>query len=230
MLSGADESPLLALARFGDGRVAQILSDQIWLWARGHEGGGPHGELLRRLAHWLMAEPELEEIRLKASIEGDRLRIERFTVEEDAAATVNVTLPDDSTVQLSLARSEDGRAVGETAAPLLGLYRATEGARAALVLKGDPGGPEAQDIHADPAKLLPAIAATSGDAWRLYSGQPDLRMARPGRAMHGRGWIGLQRNDAVAVTRVSSANLPPIWLAAIIILTGLFWRWSRERR
>lgn len=229
LMSGTNDSPLLALARFGDGRVAQILSDQIWLWARGHEGGGPHGELLRRLAHWLMAEPELEEIRLKATIEGDQLRIERFTVEEDASATVNVTLPDDSIVELTLGRTEDGHAVGEMAAPLLGLYRAAEGARAALVLKGDPGGPEAQDIRADPLKLQPAIAAAAGAAWRLFDGQPGLRMARPGRAMHGRGWIGLQENDAFAVTRVTSANLPPIWLAALIILAGLFWGWSRER-
>ena len=44
-----------------DGKtVAQLMSDQIWLWARGFEGGGPQAELLRRLAHWLMQEPEAE--------------------------------------------------------------------------------------------------------------------------------------------------------------------------
>lgn len=229
LLDGADGSPLLALTRFGDGRVAQILSDQIWLWARGHEGGGPHGELLRRLAHWLMAEPELEEIRLKATIADDQLRIERLTVEEDASATVTVTLPDDTMVEVALERAEDGRAVGQTAAPLLGLYRASEGGRAALALKGDPSGPEAQDIRADDARLQPAIAAANGEAWRLYAGSPDLRMARPGRAMHGRGWLGLRSNDSYSVASVSSANLPPIWLAALLIVGGLFWGWSRER-
>ena len=58
------------LDQVGKGRVAELLSDQIWLWARGFEGGGPQAELLRRLAHWLMKEPELEEEKLSASIDG----------------------------------------------------------------------------------------------------------------------------------------------------------------
>ena len=60
-MTGADKLPLLVLSHVGKGRVAQLASDEIWLWSRGYEGGGPQGELLRRLAHWLMKEPELEE-------------------------------------------------------------------------------------------------------------------------------------------------------------------------
>jgi len=230
LLNGVGERPLLALARFGEGRVAQVLSDQIWLWARGYEGGGPHGELLRRLAHWLMAEPELEEIRLRARIAGDMLKIERLTVEEDASAVVSVRLPDGAVSEVGLVRAEDGRAVGETPAPSLGLYRVSEGGRAALALKGDPSGPEAQDIQADPARLRPAIVAAGGDVSALHEGVPDLRMARDGRAMHGRGWIGLRANRAYTVVSAKAANLPPIWLAFALIAAGLFWGWSRERR
>lgn len=229
LLSGAGDRPLLALARFGDGRVAQILSDQIWLWARGHEGGGPHGELLRRLAHWLMAEPELEEIRLKARIADDVLTLERFTVEEDASAVATVTGPDGASFEVVLERTEDGRALGSAPATALGLYRATEGARAALALKGDPSGPEAQDIRADPARLGPALRAADGVAWGLAEGMPDLRMARAGRAMHGRGWIGLRANRAYTVTRATAARLPPAWAALTLLVGGLFWAWARER-
>lgn len=230
LMTGLDEKPLLALSRFGEGRVAQILSDQIWLWARGHEGGGPHGELLRRLAHWLMAEPELEEIRLKARIEGDSLKIERLTVEEDASAVVTVARPDGVAEDVELKRSEDGRAVGSAAAPMAGLYRITEGPRATLALKGDPGGPEAQDIRAEAARLEPALAESRGRAWPLHAGQPDLRMARPGRPTHGRGWIGLRENRAYTVASAKTANLPPAWLALALIAFGLFWAWARERR
>src|SRR6185312_3112643 len=60
LMSGPSDQPLLVLDRIKKGRVAELLSDQVWLWARGFEGGGPQGELLRRLAHWLMKEPELE--------------------------------------------------------------------------------------------------------------------------------------------------------------------------
>lgn len=229
LLEGVDDRPLLALTRFGEGRVAQILSDQIWLWARGHEGGGPHGELLRRLAHWLMAEPELEEIRLKARIEGDLLKLERLTVAEDASAVVTVARPDDTLVEVPLTRAEDGRAVGETSAAAFGLYRATEGKRAALALKGDPSGPEAQDIRADAARIEAAVAAASGRIWPLHEGQPGLRMARPGRAAHGRGWIAFRENRAYTVTSTTAANLPPIWLALALIVAGLFWGWARER-
>ncbi len=223
LLNGLDERPLLALARFGEGRVAQILSDQIWLWARGHEGGGPHGELLRRLAHWLMKEPELEEIRLKARIQGDRLEIERLTVQEDAAAVVTVQLPDGTTAEVSLANVEDGRAVGATDAPSLGLYRATEGPRAALVLKGDPSGPEAQDIRADSSPLIPSLEASGGGARALFDGVPDLRMARPDRAMHGRGWIGFRENRAYTVASARAANLPPEWLSLLLVAAALLW-------
>src|SRR5262245_28759611 len=61
LMSGLEHKPLLVLSRQGQGRMAMLLSDHGWLWARGFEGGGPQTELLRRLAHWLMKEPDLEE-------------------------------------------------------------------------------------------------------------------------------------------------------------------------
>ena len=61
LMMGPEGRPLLVLARESEGRIAVLGSDQAWLWSRGFEGGGPQLELLRRLAHWLMKEPELEE-------------------------------------------------------------------------------------------------------------------------------------------------------------------------
>src|SRR5579883_2032606 len=68
VMQGPDGKPLLQLSREGEGRVALLLSDHIWLWARGFEGGGPHLDLLRRLSHWLMKEPDLEEEALRLSV------------------------------------------------------------------------------------------------------------------------------------------------------------------
>ena len=76
-MEGPDGRPLLVLDREGEGRVALLASDQAWLWGRGYEGGGPQLELLRRLAHWLMKEPELEEEALSATAEGQTLTITR---------------------------------------------------------------------------------------------------------------------------------------------------------
>ena len=75
VMKGADDRPLLLLDRKGEGRVGMLLSDQGWLWARGFEGGGPHVALYRRIAHWLMKEPELEEERLTAGGRGMTLDI-----------------------------------------------------------------------------------------------------------------------------------------------------------
>ncbi len=107
LMSGANGRPLLVLDRVGKGRVAELLSDQAWLWARGFEGGGPQAELLRRLAHWLMKEPELEEERLSASIAGGELVAERRTM-ADAAKPVQLTYPDGRQVTLNLTKIEPG--------------------------------------------------------------------------------------------------------------------------
>ena len=85
-MNGAEDKPLLVLDRMGKGRVALLLSDHAWLWARGYDGGGPHTDLLRRTAHWLMKEPDLEEERLIATGKGLKLSIERRSMEERVPA------------------------------------------------------------------------------------------------------------------------------------------------
>ncbi|MGZ5961495.1 MAG: hypothetical protein ACXWLE_10455, partial [Rhizomicrobium sp.] len=80
VMSGPNDRPLLVLDNVKQGRVAELLSDHAWLWARGFEGGGPQAELLRRLAHWLMKEPELEEERLSATIADGTITVERRTM------------------------------------------------------------------------------------------------------------------------------------------------------
>ena len=96
VMSGADDQPLMVLSRSGEGRVALLLSDHAWLWTRGFEGGGPQAELLRRMAHWSMKEPELEEEALSGRQQGNDLIIERRTM-ADRAADVTVTSPSGKT-------------------------------------------------------------------------------------------------------------------------------------
>ena len=105
LMNGADDRPLLVLDRKSKGRVALLLSDHAWLWARGYEGGGPHTDLLRRLSHWLMKEPDLEEERLLASAKGLKLTIERRSMEENVAP-VQLSAPGGETSEVTL---EQGR-------------------------------------------------------------------------------------------------------------------------
>ena len=108
LMSGADERPLLILDRQGEGRVALLASDHAWLWHRGFEGGGPQRELLRRLAHWMMKEPDLEEETLTARAYGDGLKIIRQSL-QDNIAPVTVTSPSGNKSLLNLKQTAPGR-------------------------------------------------------------------------------------------------------------------------
>src|ERR1700756_1250367 len=124
VMSGDHGEPLLVLDRVGKGRVAQLLSDQMWFWARGFEGGGPQAELLRRLAYWLMKEPDLEENDLRATVEADRLVVTRQSLEPDDRP-VTVAAPDGSSRNLTLTPESGGRSSGRLPISEMGLYRVT---------------------------------------------------------------------------------------------------------
>ncbi|HEY5347432.1 MAG TPA: hypothetical protein VIJ72_04505, partial [Rhizomicrobium sp.] len=135
VMSGPDGKPLLVLDQVGKGRVAELLSDQAWLWARGYEGGGPQAELLRRLAHWLLKEPELEAESLSAQIVGDEIRITRHTM-ADNAAPVTLTMPSGRNVSVALVRSEPGIWRGAAKIAELGLYHLSDGTLSAVAAAG----------------------------------------------------------------------------------------------
>jgi hypothetical protein len=107
VMRGAANEPLLVLNRYGEGRVAMLLSDHGWLWARGFEGGGPHVALYRRIAHWLMKEPSLEEEALRATANGRTLVIERQTM-SDVTDPATIELPSGETREVILAPAGDG--------------------------------------------------------------------------------------------------------------------------
>src|SRR6185312_383981 len=132
VMEGPDGKPLLQLSREGEGRVALLLSDQIWLWARGYEGGGPHLDLLRRLSHWLMKEPDLEEEALRILVRGRDLTVQRQTM-ADAAEEVTLTSPSGKTRALALTETMPGVWRSTIEANELGLWRANDSKLAALV-------------------------------------------------------------------------------------------------
>src|SRR3569832_108544 len=105
VMTGADGKPLLLLSRFGEGRVALLLSDHIWLWARGYEGGGPHLDLLRRTSHWLMKQPDLDEEALRLQIQGKDLVVVRQTM-ADNVQPESVTSPSGVTQDLPLSQGD----------------------------------------------------------------------------------------------------------------------------
>jgi uncharacterized membrane protein len=229
LMSGPNDQPLLVLDHVGKGRVAELLSDQAWLWARGFDGGGPDAELLRRLAHWLMKEPELEEERLTATIAGGQIAIERRSM---AGSVKPVTLTDPSGKQtvLNLAKTEPGLWRATAKADALGLYRASDGTLSAVAASGPLNPKEVADMRATDAILKPPAQATGGSVHWLADGMPSIRRVAPGGTANGDGWIGLRANGAYRVTSVEQQPLLPPWLALLLILGTLILAWRIEGR
>jgi uncharacterized membrane protein len=229
VMSGPQGKPLLVLDRVGKGRVAELMSDQTWLWARGFEGGGPQAELLRRLAHWLMKEPELEAEALSANIVGNTIQITRRTM---AAKTPDVTLtmPSGKTVVLPLTHAEPGiwRASAKTGE--LGLYRATDGILSTVTAAGPLNPKEVADMRATDEVLAPQAGASGGSTHWLEDGVPEVRRVEAGATASGSNWIGLRSNGAYRVTALEQSKLMPQWLALLLIVGALLLAWRLEGR
>ena len=229
LMTGDHGEPLLVLDRIGQGRVAQLLSDQMWLWARGFEGGGPQAELLRRLAYWLMKEPDLEENDLRASIDGDRLLITRQSLDPDNKP-VTVTAPDGTSSKLTLTPTHGGQSTGTVAVTQMGLYRVTDGTRTALAAAGPLNPIEFADVRATPDKLAPIVNASGGGIFWIADGVPEIRRVASGRATAGHDWLGLRENDDYIVAGFSETPLLPGIAALLLAIGTLIAAWRREGR
>jgi hypothetical protein len=236
LMNGAADRPLLLLDRVGEGRVAQLMSDHIWLWGRGFDGGGPHAELLRRIAHWLMKEPELEENDLKVRVRGNRVDVERRAL-DPVVTPVTIVAPDGTTTELRLTESRGGRQSGLFAPDRPGLYRLSDGERSTLAAVGAVNPTESADVRATEALLKPAADATGGALVWLADGNPEIRRVRPapGRDMGGsvpggRGWIGFKSNGDFVVTGVAQMPLMPGLLTFLLCLGLAFAAWRQEGR
>ncbi len=230
LMTGPKHAPLLVLNHVEQGRVAMLMSDQIWLWSRG-EGGGPQAELLRRVAHWAMKEPELDEERLTARIEAGRLLVERRSVAGGAAGTVQVTGPQGGTQALALAQQGAGRAGGSVDTGVPGVWQVSDGTRLAYAAVGLDNPLEFADLRATAGRVRKLAAASGGGVtWLAKAGVPELRRIGAAETASGAGWIGLRHRDAHLVTGVASVPLLPAWLALPMLLGLVLAAWLRESR
>ncbi|MCC6008800.1 MAG: hypothetical protein JJU40_14135, partial [Rhodobacteraceae bacterium] len=231
VMSGVEDAPLLVLDRQGQGRIALLGSDQAWLWDRGVEGGGPQLELLRRMAHWAMSEPDLEEEALVATASGRAIAITRRSMSEPESPLVaELVSPSGTVAEVILEPAGPGRFEAVVPAEEQGLWRVSQGLREAVVALGPPAPREFERIIATGDILAPFVASTRGGIHRLEDGLPDIRLVREGRVASGRGWIGLTPREAYLTTDIRRQTLvwPGLFLALAALLTMMAWR--REGR
>jgi hypothetical protein len=233
VMTGANGEPLLLLSRFGEGRVALLLSDHIWLWARGYEGGGPHLDLLRRMSHWLMKQPDLDEEALRLQVQGKDLQVVRQTM-ADSVTPVTVTSPSGTTREVTLSAGEPGEWRATLPANELGLWQATDGTLKALINVGPTNPKEFSEVTSTTDMLQPLAQATGGDAKRVVDGSsvdlPRIVPVRASSVFHGDGWMGVKMREASVVKGV---GVLPIFagLIGLLLLLGAFVAtWLREGR
>src|SRR5246127_138362 len=233
VMQGPDGKPLLVLSHEGEGRVALLLSDHIWLWARGFEGGGPHLDLLRRLSHWLMKEPDLEEEALRLTVSGHDLLVRRQTM-ADQVADVTLTSPSGAARTLKLDAKKPGVWESTVAANELGLWRATDGKLNALINVGPANPREYAEVTSTTQVLAPLANATGGDARRLEDGGginvPRIVAVRSADTYKGDDWLGLKMSDASVVRGVGVLPVFAGLLGLLLLLGSLAATWVREGR
>jgi hypothetical protein len=234
VMQGPDDKPLLLLSREGEGRVALLLSDHIWLWARGYEGGGPHLDLLRRLSHWLMKQPDLEEEALRLSVRGRDLEVRRQSMAEEVAQ-VTLTTPTGATRTLTLDKSEPGVWKAVTQANELGLWRATDGKLNAMVNVGPANPREYAEVTSTTNVLAPLTNATGGEARRLADASgnvtiPRMLAVRSSDTFKGDDWLGLKMRDASVVRGIGVLPLFAGMLGLLLLIGSLAATWAREGR
>ena len=229
VMSGIDDRPLLILNRIGEGRVSLMASDHSWLWDRGYEGGGPQLELLRRLAHWMMKEPELEEEALWVEPTGQTMRVIRRTLELETG-DVTVTHPDGTQTVLSLEEVSPGRFETLWEAPEMGLYRLDDGVETSVIALGPSAPREFEQTIASADLLTPLVTGTGGGIKPITDGDVSIRTVREGRPANGRGWIGITPRGAFQTAEVRINPILPAWAFLLLASLLMVGAWLREGR
>jgi hypothetical protein len=230
VMTGQDGEPLLILDRAGKGRIALLLSDTIWLWGKGFDGGGPQTELMRRTAHWLMKEPELEEEALTARVENSGLTITRRSLAVNELP-VTVTPPTGVDISVTPKDAGDGRFVTQLPVSEPGVYKLSDGINTTLIAVGSPNPLETYDVVTTAERLEPLAAETGGGIyWLEDATAPTVRRITSTRAAHGASWIGLKANEQFLVTGLNQTPLAPLALILLAIMAGAMLAWWREGR
>jgi len=225
------DKPLLILDRVDKGRVAQISSDHIWLWSRGFDGGGPHAELLRRIVHWLMKEPELDELAFDIHVNKNQITIEKQSFDK-TEETMSMQTPDGEIQLITLKKNSQDLLAHKIQAESLGIYafEDVQGMRKFAII-GDTNPPELDGVVTTPSLMQPLIKSTRGtQIWLSDTPEPSLRTSKKARRYGGSDWLALRHNGDFTVTRVKDIALLPEWVSLLLLFSALLFLWWREGR
>lgn len=232
LMEAPGEDPLLVIDRVGEGRVGMLMSDQAWLWAKGYQGGGPYSEMFRRLAHWLLGEPDLDAEKLIARAEGNDIQIERRTLGE-SAAPVEVVKPDGTRETVRLKKAASGTFTGTASGAGQGAYRLSSDGITTITAIGALNPREFADLTPTAETLAPLTSGTGGIGYLTHAeALPDIRRIKPGAkaasALDAKPWMGLNANKRYTLNASRRTPLAPGWLYFLLAAIAMGWAWRRE--
>ncbi|MEZ0225902.1 MAG: hypothetical protein ACAH83_15210 [Alphaproteobacteria bacterium] len=229
LMTGVNGKPLLLLDKTGEGRVAVLASDNVWLWSKGQNQAGPYTDLLRNVAHWLMKEPELEDDFIKAEAKGSVITVSERDLTPDAKS-VQMTMPSGEQQTISLTNRVPGWITADIIASASGIYTFDNGRKKAFAVVGSASNQEFADVQTTADKLKPIVDRTKGSIIWFQENQ-GFSIKEVGISAGDMGsdkWLGIKRNKAYTVDNVESLSLVPNWLCLLVILSLCVWAWWRE--
>lgn len=230
LMDGPDGVPLFIIDKAGDGRVAMLMSDQAWLWAKGHDGGGPYREMFRRTAHWLMGEPDLDAEVLRARSEDGKLKIERRSL-NDISGSVKVIYPNGKQADATFDKTADGIYRAELPLNGQGAYRLQHGGLSSITAIGTLNPREYAQLLPTQDILAPLAQATGGRVVAIgleTNNIPTIRRVNAGKKAAGRDWLGLVAHRNYIVTQSQRTPLAPGLLFFLLFFIFLAWAWRKE--
>lgn len=229
IMSGPLDLPLVVLDRQGKGRIAMMMSDQSWVWGRGIDGGGPYTTLIRRLVHWLMAEPDLEEEHLSARVDGQTLTVTRRSL-RGPSSPVEIEAPDGSVTALALKQVDPGVYEGSLSQAKPGLYRLSDDSGSTVASVGAVSRAEVERLEPTDAVMALASQASGGGVYWVEERLPELRLVSNDERLFAREWIGLNDRSKGAIARIARTPLLPPWAWLLLLSGALLASWWRESR
>ena len=231
LLEGPEARPLLVLNRVGQGRVAQILSDQSWVWTKSGANKGPQADLLRRLVHWLMKEPELEENELSARIDNDTILITKNSLTLDKKPIIS-TSPDNIKEEIILEDIGKGKQIGKILSPQEGTWKFSSGNSKISLIVGNSNSSEYLDVRTTDSIVKPLVNYTSGLIHWVNNKKniPQIKQIQKNKLTNNSKNIQLLKNEKYFVKSLQQSSLTPWYFVLIFSLILLFLSWYRETK
>jgi len=230
LLEGPESRPLLVLNRVGQGRVAQILSDQSWVWTKPGSNKGPQADLLRRLVHWLMKEPELEENELSARMDDNTILITKNSLILDNKPIISIS-PDNTKTEIILEDIGKGKQIGKILSPQEGTWKFSSGNSKISLIVGNSNSSEYLDVRTTDNIVKPIVEFTSGSInWVNNENLPKIRHLPKSKLNENNNHIKLVKNEKYFVKSLQQSTLTPWYLVLILSLILLFLSWYRETK